>query len=106
MSGGAGLLAHYATAMAKQRGLRVVADARPSEVELVRSYGADVVVPRGDRFGSEVRAEAPGGVDVLFDTALLGRESFSAIRDGGAYVPVRGWDASPSERESAFGRSW
>ena len=106
VSGGAGLLAHYATAMAKQRGLRVVADARPSEVELVRSYGADVVVPRGDRFGSEVRAEAPGGVDVLFDTALLGRESFSAIRDGGAYVPVWGWDASPSERVSAFGRSW
>jgi NADPH:quinone reductase len=99
VSGGAGLLAHYATALAKQRGLRVVADARPSEVELVRSYGADVVVPRGDRFGSEVRAEAPGGVDALFDTALLGRESFSAIRDGGAYVPVRGWDGSPSERD-------
>ncbi len=99
VSGGAGLLAQYATARAKQRGLRVIADARPSEVELVRSYGADVVVPRGDRFGTEVRAEAPGGVDALFDTALLGRESFSAIRDGGAYVPVRGWDGSPSERD-------
>src|SRR3954452_4309655 len=85
--------------MAKQRGLRVIADAKPSETELVRSYGADVVVPRGDRFGSEVRAEVPGGVDALFDTAVLGRDSFSAIRDGGAYVPVRGWDGSPSERD-------
>src|SRR3954463_15729819 len=68
-------------------------------MELVRSYGADVVVPRGDRFGSAVRTEAPGGVDALFDTAVLGRDSFPAIRDGGAYVPVRGWDASPSERD-------
>ena len=99
VSGGAGLLAHYMIVMAKQRGLRVIADAKPSETELVRSYGADVVVPRGDRFASEVRAEVPGGVDALFDTAVLGRDSFSAIREGGAYVPVRGWDGSPSERD-------
>jgi NADPH:quinone reductase len=99
VSGGAGLLAHYMIVLAKQRGLRVIADAKPSETELVRSYGADVVVPRGDRFGSEVRAEVPGGVDALFDTAVLGRDSFPAIRDGGAYVPVRGWDGSPSERD-------
>lgn len=98
VSGGAGLLAHYMIVLAKQRGLRVIADAKPSETELVRGYGADVVVARGERFCSEVRAEAPGGVDALFDTALLGRNSFSAIRDGGAYVPVRGWDDSPSER--------
>src|SRR3984957_2970756 len=84
--------------LAKQRGLRVIADAKPSETELVRGYGADRVVARGERFGSAVRAEVPGGVDALFDTALLGRDSFSAIRDGGAYVPVRGWDDSPSER--------
>jgi len=99
VSGGAGLLAHYMIVMAKQRGLWVIADAKPSETELVRSYGADVVVPRGDRFGSAVRAEVPGGVDALFDTAVLGRDSFPAIRDGGAYVPVRGWDGSPSERD-------
>src|SRR4051795_5414061 len=51
VSGGAGLLAHYMIVLARQRGLRVIADAKPLEVELVRSYGADVVVPRGDRFG-------------------------------------------------------
>src|SRR3982750_3278424 len=56
VSGGAGLLAHYMIVLAKRRNLRVIADAKPSEMELVRSYGADVVVPRGDRFGSEVRA--------------------------------------------------
>src|SRR3954453_13303306 len=93
VSGGAGLLAHYMIVMAKQRGLRVIADAKPSETELVRGYGADGVVPRGDRFGSEVRAEVPGGVDALFDTAVLGRGSFPAIRGGGAYVPLRGGGA-------------
>jgi NADPH2:quinone reductase len=98
VSGGAGLLAHYMIVLARQRGLRVIADAKPSETELVRGYGADVVVSRGERFCSEVRREAPGGVDALLDTALLGRDSFSAIRDGGAYVPVRGWDDSPAER--------
>jgi NADPH2:quinone reductase len=98
VSGGAGLLAHYMIVLARQRRLRVIADAKPSETELVRGYGADVVVARGERFCSEVRAAVPGGVDALFDTALLGRDAFPAIRDGGAYVPVRGWDDSPSER--------
>jgi NADPH2:quinone reductase len=98
VSGGAGLLAYYMIVLAKQRGLRVIADAKPSETELVRGYGADVVVARGKQFSSEVRAVVPGGVDALFDTALLGRDSFPAIRDDGAYVPVRGWDDSPSER--------
>jgi NADPH:quinone reductase-like Zn-dependent oxidoreductase len=99
VSGGAGLLAHYMIVLARQRGLRVIADAKPSEAALVRAFGADVVVARGERFCSEVRAEATAGVDALFDTALLGRDSFPAIRDGGAYVPVRGWDDSPSERK-------
>jgi NADPH2:quinone reductase len=98
VSGGAGLLAYYMIVLARQRGLRVIADAKPSETELVRGYGADVVVSRGERFCSEVRAEAPNGVDALFDTALLGRNSFAAIRDGGVYLPVRGWDDSSAER--------
>ena len=98
-SGGAGLLAHYMIVLAKQRGLRVIAGAEPSENELVRSYGPDIFVPRGERFSRDVRAEVPAGVDALFDMALIGRASFSAIRDGGAYVPVRGWDGSPAERD-------
>ena len=45
-----------------------------------------------------VRAAAPSGVDALFDTALLLEKSFPAIRDGGVYLPVRGWGKTPSER--------
>jgi NADPH:quinone reductase-like Zn-dependent oxidoreductase len=98
-SGGAGLLAHYAIAAAKRQGLKVIADARPEEADLVRSYGADVVVKRGPGFSENIRAEVPEGVDALLDTALLAEESFGAIRDGGVYIPVRGWDDKPSERE-------
>ncbi len=98
VSGGAGLLAHYAIALAKRQGLRVIADAKREETELVRSYGAEVVVERGSAFAEAVRREVPEGVDALLDTALLGEQAFGAIRDGGVYVPVRGWGDKPGER--------
>jgi NADPH:quinone reductase len=40
VSGGAGLLASYAIAAAKRQGLKVIADAKPQEADLVRGYGA------------------------------------------------------------------
>ena len=98
VSGGAGLLASYAIALAKVSGLRVIADAQPTDQELVRSFGADVVVPRGEGFSAAVREAAAGGVDALFDTALLGQAAFPALRDGGAMAVVRGWDDSTPER--------
>jgi NADPH:quinone reductase len=98
VSGGAGLLAHYAIAAAKRQGQKVIADAKPEEAELVRSYGADIVVGRGPGFADAIRREVPGGVDALLDTALLAESSFGAIRDDGAYIPVRGWADKPSER--------
>jgi NADPH:quinone reductase len=98
VSGGAGLLAHYAIAAAKRQGQKVIADAKPEEAELVRSYGADIVVERGPGFAEAIRREVRGGVDALLDTALLAEKSFGAIRDDGVYIPVRGWGDKPSER--------
>jgi NADPH:quinone reductase-like Zn-dependent oxidoreductase len=98
VSGGAGLLASYVIPLAKLRGLRVFADAAPADEQLVRSFGADEVVGRGDRLVSAVRALAVDGVAALFDTALLGRRAFGAIRDGGAIAVVRGWDDSETDR--------
>ncbi len=73
VSGGAGLLASYVTVLAKERGLRVIADAKPEDEALVRGFGADEVVPRSDGgFAGAVRAVAPDGADALYDTALLG----------------------------------
>src|SRR3546814_16019669 len=98
VTGGAGLLANYAIAVAKRRGIKVIADAKPEEAGLVRSYGADVVVERGPDFADAVRREVPEGVDALLDTALLAYKLIDAIRDGGVYLPVRGWGDTPAER--------
>jgi NADPH:quinone reductase len=97
VTGGAGLLASYVIPIAKLQGLRVLADAAPADEALVRSFGADVVVPRGDGFVEAALAEAPGGVDAVYDTALLGRRAFPAIRAGGALVYVRSWDGDDVE---------
>jgi NADPH:quinone reductase len=98
VTGGAGLLASYVIPLAKERGLRVIADAKPEDEELVRGFGADDVLARGAGFPTAVRDAVPDGVDGVYDTALLGRDVFPAIRDGGAMAVVRGWDDRPNER--------
>jgi NADPH:quinone reductase len=99
VSGGAGILASYVIALAHERGLRVLADAKPEDHELVRSFGADVVLARSEDFAGAVRAAEPDGAAGVYDTALLGAKAFGAIRDGGGLVVVRGWDGSaPTER--------
>ncbi|MGX6449844.1 quinone oxidoreductase family protein [Patulibacter sp. S7RM1-6] len=98
ITGGAGLLAAYATVLARERGLRVLADARPEEHELVRGYGADEVVDRGDGLAERLLALAPDGVDGILDTALLGEELFPAIKDGGGLAVVRGWSGPTPPR--------
>jgi NADPH2:quinone reductase len=98
VTGGAGHLASFVIPLAKEQGLRVLADAKPEDEELVRGYGADVVLPRGEGFNDAVRAEAPDGADGVFDTALLHEEVFGALRDGGVMVVVRGWKPDATER--------
>lgn len=98
VTGGAGLLASYVIPMAKQRGLRVLADASPEDETLVRGFGADVVLPRGDALVAAIHTESPDGVDAVFDTALLRREMFPAIREGGAFAVVRTWDGEDVEQ--------
>jgi NADPH2:quinone reductase len=98
VSDGAGVLAQYAIAAAKRQGTNVIADAKPADAELVRGYGADIVIERGPGFAKAIRRAFPNGADALLDTAVLGEESFGAIRDGGIYIPVRGWGDKPAER--------
>ena len=98
VSGGAGLLGSYVIGLARQRGLRVIADAKPEDEELVRGFGADVVIPRSDDFAAGVRAVEPDGVAAVYDTALLNADAFGAIRDGGGLAVVRGWDGSEGLR--------
>ena len=97
VAGGAGLLASYVIPLAKERGLRVIADAIPEDEELVKSFGADVVVPRSDDFAGAIRQVAPDGADGVYDTALLYRDALGAVQDGGGIVFVRGWDGQEVE---------
>jgi NADPH:quinone reductase len=93
VAGGSGLLGSYVIGVASMRGIRVIADAKPEDEDLVKSFGADVVVPRSASFGDAIRAVAPDGADAVYDTALLYRDAFPAVRDGGGLLVVRGWDA-------------
>ena len=99
VTGGAGLLASYVIPLAVDRGLRAIADAKPEDEALVRTFGAHVIVPRGADFAPAVRDAAPDGADGLVDTALLGEAAFPAIRDAGVMAVVRGWpDDKPVPR--------
>src|SRR6201999_321601 len=98
VAGGAGLLGSYVIALAHEQGLRVIADAKEGEEDLVRGFGADVVVPRSDDFSGAVRAVEPDGVAGVYDTALLNDAAFGAIRDGGGLVVVRGWQGGDAPR--------
>lgn len=98
VTGAAGLLGSYVTAIAAERGLRVIADAKAQDQALVRSFGADVVLARGPGYLEQLHATVPAGVDGLFDTALLNGAALGAIRDGGTMVVVRGWQPDHSER--------
>src|SRR3954453_4946050 len=98
VTGGAGLLASYVIPLAKEQGLRVIADAKPEDEDLVRGFGADEVVGRGE-FPER-------SADAVYDTALLHETVFGAVRDGGAMAVVRGWQPDETEREIEVKQVW
>lgn len=89
VTGSAGAVGGYAIEMGKAAGLRVVADALPSDEALIRSLGADVVVPRGAEFAEAVRQAVPGGLDAVIDAAVQGAVVLPAVRHGGQVAAVR-----------------
>ncbi|PZE62702.1 NADP-dependent oxidoreductase [Curtobacterium sp. MCBD17_021] len=107
VTGAAGLLGNYVVQLAKAAGITVIADSSEKDQALVRSLGPDHVVPRGDDFAASVRSIVPEGVDALFDCALQRELVVPAIRDGGVFVDVRGWEGNGAptirfERVSVF----
>ncbi len=95
VTGAAGAVGGYAIELAKHTGLRVVADAKAEDVELVESFGADVVLERGEGFPAAVAEREPGGVDALLDAAVMGAVVLLAVRDGGVVACVRPFDGEP-----------
>lgn len=95
VTGAAGVLGGYAIVLARHRGLHVVADAKPDDEALVRSFGAQEIVARGDRVGERMRAVTGHGVDGLLDAAVQNAEVLAGVRDGGGIAAVRAFRAEP-----------
>lgn len=100
VTGAAGCYGGYVVQLAKAEGLRVIADASAADEALVRSLGADVVVPRGDDIAAQIRRVCPEGVDGLADGSFQSERAVGAVRDGGGFASVRGWRGD--ERGIAF----
>jgi len=89
VTGGAGAFGGYTIALAKARGLRVIADGAHSDEELLRRLGADIVVERGPGIAQRIVAAADGQVDGVADGALIGGELLDALVDGAPFAVVR-----------------
>jgi len=105
VTGAAGAFGGYVVQLAKIRGLRVIADASEADEQLVRSLGADVVIPRGDDVAQKFLAECPGGLDAIADGSLQAPLLLEALRDGGQLAVVRGWN-EPNDRNIAVHPVW
>ena len=104
VTGAAGCYGGYVVQLAKADGLNVIADASPADAPLVRSLGADIVVPRGDDIAAQIRKVAPDGVDSLADGSFQSGLAVGAVRDGGGFASVRHWTGA--ERGITFHETW
>ncbi|WP_063045162.1 quinone oxidoreductase family protein [Nocardia pseudovaccinii] len=105
VTGAAGTLGGYVVQLAKADDLRVIAVASERDERVVRSFGADAVVRRGDDLAARVREIMPAGVDGLVDTAVLGALILPAVRDRGGLAAVRPF-AGTTERDIAIHQVW
>ena len=95
VTGAAGIYGGYVIQLAKNDGLKVIADASEADEALVKSLGADIVVRRGDDVAARIRQHCPEGVDGLADGAVLNELVVPAVRDGGSFTSVRGFKGTP-----------
>ncbi|MBT6588150.1 MAG: zinc-binding dehydrogenase, partial [Rhodospirillaceae bacterium] len=86
-------------------GLTVIADASEADEALVASLGADIVVRRGDDVADRIREHFPNGVDGLADGAVQNDLVIPALRDGGVFTAVRGFEGE-AERGIKFTATW
>jgi NADPH:quinone reductase-like Zn-dependent oxidoreductase len=92
VTGAAGAFGGYVVELAKVAGLRVIADAKTSDRELVADLGADVIVERGPNVATAILSHCPTGVDAIADGSLQHEALLPALHDGGAIATVRGWN--------------
>lgn len=86
VTGATGAVGGFAVEIAAQQGLRVLAQG--TDVEFLRSIGAEWTIARDADVAAEARRLVPGGVHGALDTAGLGIRALAAVRNRGQYVTV------------------
>ena len=104
VTGAAGAYGGYIVQLDKAEGLQVIADASDKDRELVLSLGADIVLPRGNHIARSIRERFPSGVDGLADGAVQNELVVDAVKDGGAFTAVRGYEGT-SQRNINFSQT-
>ncbi len=94
VTGAAGAYGGYVIQLAKTERLTVIADASEADESLVAALGAEIVVERGNDVAQRIRALFPDGVDGLADGAVQNELVIPAVRDGGAFTSVRGYQGT------------
>lgn len=92
ISGAAGAVGAYVVELGAAKGLKVIAIASPSDETFLRGIGAEHLVPRGHDAPHAVRALVPEGVDGALDAGLIGPSLLAAVRDGGGFAVIRGFE--------------
>jgi NADPH2:quinone reductase len=95
VTGAAGAVGAYVVQLASSEGIRVIAISQQDDEDLMRRFGADEFVPRGENFAAAVRKMTGGGVDALVDAAVIGVGALPAVRDGGCIICLRGFVGEP-----------
>jgi NADPH:quinone reductase len=95
VTGAAGSVGGYLVELGAAEGLHVVTVAAEDDADLLRSLGAQALVPRGPDIAERVLKELDGPVDAVADTALLHERIAPAVRDGGQIGILRFWDGDP-----------
>jgi len=88
---GAGGVGSLAIQFAKHAGATVYTTARRQNHDYVRGLGADAAIDYArEKFVDAVRALAPGGVDLVYDTVggTVQKESYRALKPGGTLVSI------------------
>jgi NADPH:quinone reductase-like Zn-dependent oxidoreductase len=86
VTGAAGAVGGYVTALARDRGWQVTGLARAEDEEFVRGLGA------------EFTTEAGTGWDAVADGAVMQERGLALVRDGGTFVGVIPGGSPPAER--------
>ena len=98
VTGGAGILGGSVLQLARNAGLKVVANAAAADADLVQSLGAEVVLPRDEGMQEAFRAHFNEGADALIDGALIGAQVSRLVRGGGTAISLRKSHSIPDPR--------